>query len=228
MKTITLPSIASQENFDFNNLKVILLTSSDIPQNHKTKLESLCQKYPWLNISYQRDDVKFNIFRNTIDHELKILAQQENKDIIFASLRLDDDDAISKNFLQQVKQYLTPNFIGFGLSFLKGYSAIFDKSTNTFTHFHPRNAFCIAIGLGLINSFNASTNSYSFDKISVYDLGNHLRISEVVPVISCANEPYYLRTVYYGQDSDTQKTLKALNSTKEIELLEVKKHFPFV
>ncbi|MEZ2721693.1 glycosyltransferase [Paenalcaligenes hominis] len=221
---ITIKSILSQKNFDYKNLKLVVLTSKDLPVSHKEKLKELENKYDWLFVSYLGDDCNIKDYSSFVKEDLMSLE----KDSLYVTLRLDDDDALSDDFLYRVMSYMEESNKGFALSFNEGFSAKYDTNENDFIEFYPLRVMNLAIGLGFINYYNYEEKKFFKNHVSIYDLGNHSFIDRKVPVIVDGRRPAYIRTIYEGQDTLQQSLLKQVKDKKALDKKDVQPYFSFL
>ncbi len=120
------------------------------------------------------------------------------KRVKFATVRLDDDDALSKNYALELSKYIKEDFVGFPISFPYGYQGIYDngKIVDLRDMYIPN----IALGLAFINCYDSSLGY--LDKVkNVYMLGNHSFIYQSKPSITDSTDHYYIRTINNSNDS---------------------------
>ena len=201
---IALASLLNQNNFDINkNLTLIILTTNRLNSIYKEKLHGYCDTYSWIKVSYLNDDCALKDYNNLLIEEVKEITNSTKKGTLFATVRLDDDDALSVNFCQKLSQYLDKSFIGFGYACPRGVVG-FLNNLNKFESFHQYYATNIALGLSFINYYAYSKQKFHSRYISVYDLGSHTKVDRVVPVITDATYLSYLRTRHIDSDSDSE------------------------
>lgn len=92
-ETITLPSVVKQTN---PNWTWLLYTSPDLPDSCKARLEEITRPYPGIKIRYVS-----TMAEAFDDIDMQIAHSQ------YATLRLDDDDAIHVRFLEWLESYAT-------------------------------------------------------------------------------------------------------------------------
>lgn len=200
---IALESLLNQKKYDITKrLTLILLTSEFLPEIYKKKLTEYQIKYPWIKVSYLDENCGLKEYNKLLEDEVKNLTNLTKTGTLFATVRLDDDDALSINFLQKLSNFLNPQFIGFAYSAPRGCVG-FLNNQNKYTDFHKYDSFNIALGLSFINYYAYSTQSFHNKYISIYDLGDHSFIDRVVPVITDGSYLAYLRTRHQLSDSDS-------------------------
>ncbi|MFW1808254.1 glycosyltransferase [Acinetobacter ursingii] len=201
---VALASLVNQKDFDVeNNLTLILLTAEMLPKKYKEKLEYFQNKYSWIKISYLSENCDFSDYNSLLVNEIKFLTNKTKTGTLFATVRLDDDDALSHQFLSKLYSYLDPKFIGFGYSAPRGAVGFLEKKGNQYEVFHQYDIFNVALGLSFINYFAYTTQEFHKKWISVYNLGDHSFIDKIVPVITDGSYLAYLRTRHSDSDSDS-------------------------
>ena len=140
----------------------------------------------------------------------------DNDDVVYATVRLDDDDALHPQFFRFLGAYLEPAFSGTCISFSKGLSGLFDG--NKFTSFHNMNSINNAQGLATV-SYKFSSGEVSGLK-SIYSTGiSHTRTHWKFPVIVDGSNIMYIRTVHthgdYYSDDYAKRVSKGKIESKE-------------
>ena len=224
---IPLQSIKDQIYDQEFCLKVVLMTTDQLPVSHKKRLEALKIKYKWLHIDYLDEKCTLKDYSRWVKSDVQQESLNCDNDILYGTFRLDDDDALSKDFLKNASKFFKKDFVGFGISFLEGYSGIYDTIQRKFTKFYDLRVLNLALGLGYINLYSKNIG-FSSRYITVYDLGNHSFIDKKIPVVVSGNEKSFIRTVYDGQDTLKTSLLKQIKGKKEIEDEEVLIKFPLI
>lgn len=210
-KNFTIPGLAKQkliedrlEGTNIHSFQVFLATSQELPESHKQELETLADKYKWLNICYLPS--KGVRLQSVVTDYIEHLYNDFKKPILYSSIRLDDDDALSVSFLDCLKPYTIEENIGRAITFANGYYGIYDSNSNRLIeicdYFSPK----LALGLALINKYDE--NGYTNKIKTIYDAGNHTRIDRHLPVITDGRIPKYIRTVHNHADSHDEKGIQ--------------------
>lgn len=227
-KGITLPSLLGQtlvrdaasgrESASNVELVVGLLVADRLPASHRHELEAALAE------SVGAAGVRFEIL--TVAPEREAAAGDPNQparivhagmgvaiddlirrhmqgDTVFASVRLDDDDALAPDFLERVAGYLKPDLAGMHLSFSDGLQAFVDPVSLTATDVRvvskPKNAQ----GLTFINSFIAG--EFASEALHVHRFLGHREVDSLTPVIVDARALAYFRTMSPSSDiADTR------------------------
>lgn len=202
-ENIALESLVNQKNFDLNeNLTFILLTTEKLPKIYKKKLTIYEKKYPWIKVSYLDENCTINDYNNVLIQEIKDKTNRTKAGTLYATVRLDDDDGLSNQFLSKLSQYLDPKFIGFGYSAPRGCVGFLNNDFK-YDGFHEYNFMNIALGLSFINYYAYSTQDFHNKYISIYNVGNHINIDKLVPIIVDGSYLAYVRTRHIASDSDS-------------------------
>lgn len=203
------------------DVELILLTSKDLPLRFKSYLYNLSNATSWMSVieAAPEDDVvkKF---------EDEICKRVEGcRDILYATVRLDDDDALHPVFLANISKYLEHEFSGMAVSFSNGYAGIYDGSK--YVRFHKVNAINNAQGLSLITRYTSGGGF--FGNKTVYSTGiMHSRTHWVVPTIADGKDPMYIRTVHEHGDYYSEDYQLRISKQKEASFSSVCKDFWFL
>lgn len=163
-KSITLPSLQNiyrKLPYD-TNLVVYLLSSEELPQKHKDVLLQLQQENPFLRVKFYKTDASIS------QHFMEHLETDIKKFEMYASVRLDDDDAVSSEWLSKVLHYLQPAYNNKVLALSGGVALSLDHNSKIIDIAHYSLHFAAA-GLAYIGQKNIS------DKC-IFHCGNHTTV----------------------------------------------------
>lgn len=201
-ENIALESLKNQKGFDINkDLTLIILTTDLLNFKYREILNQYTKIYPWIKVSYLHENCSTNEYNELLVNEVINKTNSTKQGTLFATVRLDDDDALSNQFLSKLYKFLDAKFIGFGYSAPRGSVGFFNE--NKFETFHVYSSPNIALGLSFINYYAYSTQKFHSKYISIYNLGNHTNIDKLVPVITDGSYLAYLRTRHINSDSDS-------------------------
>lgn len=200
--SITLPSL--MDGADEGNVRLYIITSIDLPIIDKKRLYSLIELYDWIRIVEVDEYEDINRFHSRcIEFYLDEINYKEG---LYAHVRLDDDDALYKGFIRKLREYIDPVFEGYVISFSSGLIAEYNDDKEVIVNFFKVNHPFNALGLSFIGK-----RSKGVSPGNVYALGNHMRISEVVPTIVDGTFISYIRTSYLYQDTENKALKKVGN-----------------
>lgn len=132
-----------------------------------------------------------------------LIRRNLNGDTVFASVRLDDDDALAPEFLQHVAEYLKPDLAGMHLSFSDGLQGFVDPVTMTASDVRAVSKPKNAQGLTFINSFIGG--QFANESLHVHRFLGHREVDSLTPVIVDARALGYFRTMSPSSDiADTR------------------------
>lgn len=189
-RDVTFPSLCEMNP---TTTTVMIFISDELPQVNKTALMEVVgnrQNFKVLEVS------KSDSVIGKMNSELLKVLRLRDKDVCYATVRLDDDDALADDFEKALIKYVAPEFDQHAISFSKGYNAFYED--NKYLSFQEIKYPLIALGLSYINVFRKEGELPY--KTSVYSLGNHTKIDERFPVITKADTPMYLRTIHKESD----------------------------
>lgn len=164
-KEITLKAFQNQINSDF---LLLIIHSESMPDEYKSKFNELEQSNPFLLNFYLNDSQTGyqEFLRNTINY----ISFKEGVGITF---RIDNDDAVSSDFIEILSGYLKNHFSSYSICFPYIYKVkqIPDASFMIEESYYPSNS----IGLAYVTK----QDNYK----TVMDLGVHDGINRKVPII---------------------------------------------
>lgn len=193
-KNITVPSLVSNADRYLENTTIIVVTSTELPDKYMEELNKLSSKYPVFKILPISTTEKIE---EQAQLEMKKVLDNYKSDVCYASVRIDDDDALADGFFSSLINYIEPNLKGHVVSFSKGFYGLFEKGN--FVNFSLRNKPKLALGLSHIGFYKKGDNAFNIK--TIYGLGNHTKVDERAPIIFNSLEPMYIRTVH--KESDT-------------------------
>jgi hypothetical protein len=144
-------------------------------------------------------------------------------DVLYSSIRLDDDDAISRNFFKKLDKYLKREFAGVCISFSSGVGIILENNRVQSVHIkkYPK----IAIGLTWINFYDSAKKSFFSKYPSVYNLGNHISVEERVPTLIDPEEISWARSIHRASDIYTMHLVDSYKSQPQVDVNFLEKNF---
>jgi hypothetical protein len=205
---LTIPSLARQDHSD-NAISVCVMTSTEMPEDQLQRLQKTLAPLPWARIVPVSPDEAIPHARCMAEHmdQLGISGS-------YAHVRLDDDDAVSDDFCNQLRQYIRPELAGYGVSFVEGFFALYDSRTTEFLALAKKRYPMNSVGLAVIGNYDPASSAPPID---VFSLGVHTRIDQSVPTILDGRFPSYIRTLYSEQDTASRSGMgKEPASTEEL------------
>lgn len=194
-KHVALKSILGQTTpIDDNHFSLVVLTSDELPRENRNYLHEVLQPYPWASICQlsSGDSIEEYLRKNVIRFE---------ETTCYATLRLDDDDALSREFIENITPYITPEYAGYCISFGLGYQGFFDTDQSRFVMFRERHFPKIAAGLTMINVFDANRMASEHKSATIYGAGNHQQVDRRYPTILDSRVHAFMRTEHEEQDT---------------------------
>ena len=192
----------------------IVSYSSNLPEKWKKCLFDAANKYQFIFL-HEVDTYLGNPIYN--------ILHKQNKGMSVAYFRLDDDDLLSINYLDQLAHYNNIAFKNMAISFNKGVVAHFNKS---YVDLRVCNKQFLAIGQAYIGSFINGVLEIPLNL-------SHHNLDSQIPVILDSREFTYLWTLHDEQDSNHRKNmvkvidqLAGYSTIKED--MSVEKYFPSI
>ncbi|UYV18036.1 putative rhamnosyl transferase [Halomonas qaidamensis] len=188
-KTVTLPSLLKMEK---KNTTVLLFTSSEMPAKYLNEIKEIELKFE--NFKVIEVDVSQSLTKVMQDKLLGELGKL-GEEVCYASVRLDDDDALADEFYVSLFKYVDPSFVGHSISFSKGYAGLYENGS--YKGFYVQNYPKLALGLSHIHHYRKGEEK---EVSSIYSLGGHTRIDEKAPIIIDSRKSMYIRTIHEASD----------------------------
>lgn len=209
---VMLPSVASQVVNDNDlEVKLLILTSTHLPLDARSDLEKATESYSWADIVFVEPEVGLN---KSINNYLEEKLSDEQS--VFATVRLDDDDALHAGFLNSLRKYLSTDFSGYIVSYPKGSAVLYDehqkKTVSAIELYYPKNAQ----GMSLINSYNNPENEFKNKAMNIFQTGKHTTVDERYPLVLDESIFAYVRMCYKSQDTAESFYKKKKKVSKEV------------
>jgi hypothetical protein len=225
-RTITIPSIASQRGCSLP-IYFVVATSSDLPpqalENLRNELDRLNSDAVRVRLVFvsatgeEHPDAKiYSTFSNAVSETIRNEAGF-SEDLIFATVRLDDDDGLSSDYCRELSSYVTQGTVGFPVVFPLGLQGFFSSATGFILDVRRFYHLNISPGMAFINRYSSKGGFYD-DKVSVYGLGDHTKVGSKYPVILDARKVAFFRTFASFNDSGSGDYTKFLPKISESDL----------
>jgi hypothetical protein len=197
---MTAPSIGRQSGAPAARIEWLLFTSPDLPQPYMARLRAAADRC-------ERDmrragavsaQSRVRVEEVAAMSELYARCKQQVNMMRtsgsgpFATVRLDDDDALSANYMQRLMRYRTAR-PGLVVSFPRGRKYAFDSSGRV-RQGQPMNRKLIALGLARIGD-------------NIQACGRHTQIATKYAVVYDETPGMYL--CYCGEHTDTRRAFRA-------------------
>lgn len=214
-ESIALAGLRDQTDPDF---KLSVLSSNNLPEKYKTRLQELCND----TLGADRVDINYRGPRKAGRLFRQIMCEQYPNDQTIAQVVLDDDDAVSRDFVAVCKHEADyaekTNYDGTGATFLtfpRGVSLGLEQRQAAWLA--PRNAYFTNLGLTLVAPPSFSRHPYL---TSHRQIGNRFTSRAIL-----TDRPFYVRTVHEGNDSDAKHSHERYTPEQITEMM---KYFPFL
>lgn len=214
---VTVPSL---KNMSPDKTTILLFTSEELPEENMKKLIGLSEEMK--NLEVIPLSSSGGVIGKMQSHLTKKLDSFD-QDICYATIRLDDDDALADDFESEIYKYIDPLYRGHAVSFSNGYEGIYEDGG--YSVFTERKSPKIAMGLSFIQVYEKGSG---LKDISVYGLGNHTKVDDKYPTVINPIKPMYIRTVHAGSDifaNSFSKKTSALRSIESFSYAEISDRF---
>lgn len=168
--------------------KVYLLTSIDLPEKNKNFILALEEKYNFMEIKfYSPENVNLN------QHLISYMDENMLDGDGYASVRLDDDDALSLEWLIETCKFIDAGFSNIAISLSKGLAVMVDQNGIIEKVSSYKYRFFSA-GLTYIGIKGKNIKS-------VYQCGSHTKVDDTLPTLVYSKDYYFIRTFNGFNDS---------------------------
>ncbi len=214
---VTLPTLAKTVQKSPVEATCVILTSAEMPRHHKDNLYEAVSDYPWIEVVETTYNTYVDAaFKSAILRQLEV---QGRLNCLYATVRLDDDDALRDSYLDQLVEYMIEENVGSVVSFSKGYNAYL--TDGVITSLSEVNTPKNAQGLAYIAALRESDQSIK----TVFSLGRHTKVDSVARLIVDEESHCYLRCVHEQSDRSLRVPSRNRVKVRELAVEEVVKHF---
>ncbi|RNL49465.1 glycosyltransferase [Arthrobacter oryzae] len=200
-----------------HNYTHIVLYSDEMPEKWKAELRAITVLYPFVVLNSEKEHAMSA--RPIMERKMQEAGAESSA---VAWFRVDDDDLLSADYLDQLDRHTTGANRGKGVSFGLGYLGLY--ADGKFSDYRELHKTMLAQGQAFIGAYDAETRKLSFPKA-----GNHRISDRITPFIIDSRSPAFLWTQHAGQDTraaggDTATVF--LEKYKAASASEVGKLFP--
>lgn len=217
---VTLPSIAGgsiSPHIDW--FKLVILVSQDMPEKSYHDLLEVTRQYEWCKVVPLSEEQTIKDAGNA-----EVLNFIDSEDEVYATFRIDDDDALSKYYFESLKPYIHEKFINHAVSFPDGVNGLYSYKDRSYSLLKNVRHYYIGLGLALIS------NATEVNKHILYNKA-HLNIDKRHPTITVpTKKPMFLRSFHESSDlafnnKNRLKKFSTKDLEKEVPLSVLDKHF---
>lgn len=205
---VTLPSIAGNSiSPEKEWFKLVVLISKDMPEERYYELLEVTKSYEWCKVVPLTE-------KQTIKDagDAEVLSFIDSKEEVYATFRIDDDDALSKYYFEGLIPYIHEKFINHAVSFPDGINGLYSNEDENYSLLKSVRHYYIGLGLALISNANEDNKHILYKK-------THLDIDKRHPtIIVPTKKPMFLRSFHAGSDLASKNKNRLNNfSTKGLE-----------
>lgn len=186
-ESICLPSMDAQSD---SNFSLLVVAPQLLPDRWKFRLTVLASTRPYLKIFYA-DEKNFRMAKCST-YVLDLISEDT-----FYTFRLDDDDALSCDFIERINRMLSPALAGHAVSHCKGYYLDID---NGLYKIRPRVVPNLAVGFGYISHKNSPRTLFDVSE-------HHLNFHNWCPVITDARRDTFLAVTHGANDTGEKRRI---------------------
>ncbi|MGJ8522718.1 hypothetical protein R84981_001409 [Carnimonas sp. R-84981] len=203
-------------------LRVIVLSSEDLPDQNKKVLSDVEKKNSFFSIIYLNENAKYlDVLRKFIKDDLDKWGMDQ---AIYATTRLDDDDGVSQDFLVQLKNYLKVGFSNMCVSFSSGYSAIhLNRDCTVYSDKHTVNT---SPGMTFIDVYKKHSPKESINL--VFDFLRHRDMDTFRPTIVDGTKKTILYSVHEHSDLSIKYKRQEVYQEDKVPVKAVAERFGYV
>lgn len=209
--SITIPSLCAQNACE-SNIYHLILVSDELPGDERIRLDDLLSRFSdtcvspvVATVAAKEDSVDeasgiYDSVSDAITLTITGIIGKKSGSHGFATVRLDDDDAVSPGYCSSLSKYITNAMIGMPVTFPLGISGL-NNEEEGFSHLKLTHDPFVTPGLSYINAYERSSGFKNKKIIHVHNLGNHKEIEWKTPFITDTSFIAYFRTLHKHNDS---------------------------
>jgi hypothetical protein len=199
-EAFTLPALDDQTDPDF---KIVLITSDRLPQDYRARLDEISRTRPYLSVRAYPQTITFeDSARDALAGALGEIGQDPAGRVVH--FRLDDDDALARDFIARLRTASADQPTGRVVSFTQGWYVRPDTGNRLAAAAldYPK----ISIGLALVTEGAAPQ--------TIYDLGKHYDIPQD-QVCLIGGAPAWVRSIHSAAESQNVRDTWMAHTTPE-------------
>ena len=179
---VTLPQLDKQTLGSSRNwFSLTIIISELLPQPVKAELYDAALGYPWLRIVER--GVDDYAAANTLVRDALCGMERGPGEQPYLSFRLDDDDTLPLNYLENVQNYIRMENVGKFITFTRGAKILWDSKSFIIRNYEVENRSFMAIGLGIVGLFDFTSRRYVSKTTTVFVGMNQFQIKNAYPFI---------------------------------------------
>lgn len=185
---VCIPSIDGQvlDNKHIK-IKVLVITSQELPSEQMLALDNLQKKYGYLDV------LKVSFAANVSESINSYIRDKNINAANYCTVRIDDDDGVSKYFSNNLARYITSSNNNFVVSQSNGYTCWYDQDKNKITEGYHSFNIKVSAGMAFVKTDGGVDN--------IYNVGNHTKVDRHYPLIVDSRIVAYLNNRYDFQDT---------------------------
>lgn len=180
--------------------RLLVVTSADLPPEARARLDEMLAPHRWAEVLALESSADIHKALRARIAEVLEARFGVAREVPFATLRLDDDDALGSRFFDQIEPYRHLAFRDHVISFGRGFAARLDEQ-DRFAEFRELVFPSIALGLTHVGAYNVRKSRFTSEWATIFELKGHMKIHRRTPVILECRTPSWVRTLHTEQDS---------------------------
>ncbi|WP_447529189.1 glycosyltransferase [Vreelandella sp. TE19] len=222
-ENVTLPGLDSM--VDPARATALVFISQELPDEFESRLRELADERTWLKIVKVRSEKALN---RQID--LRVAKEIETLEypLCYATVRLDDDDALASDFCDVLEQHMQPHHEDYCVTFPEGILSVYDG--NAYTGHYQHRQINNAQGLAFVKTV-ASKDEVE-EPFAVFSTGNHTNVDKRYPVVMDSRRRMFIRTEHAHSDlvahAGRERDKDRMAPLDQNDLDDMKKRFAFV
>jgi len=220
-ENVTIPSLDAAVARAPINVTALVLTADTLPEPYRGKLEEIAAHRDWMTILPATEtDPYLGMFEEAIRDNMLASGAA---DILYATVRLDDDDALSNDFLENLGRHIIPENAGHAVSFPAGYKMYFEgnQPVSLGRHHYPKNAQGLTF-LGKFDRKNPNTKTKT-----IFSFGKHSNIDEKIPLILDSGTRAYVWSIHEESDLTQRRPERMMHQGPETSFETLEHEFTF-
>lgn len=202
LENIVIPQLLLQTvPVDKSWFRLLIFTSTLLPDIIIDQLNALALNHNWISIVKRAPSEWMSVDIATAIALDSIFQGNPKDKIPFCSMRLDDDDFLSIDFMEKIQSYISMENVNKFVTFPFGDKILWDEHTHAICNVEPVERPYIAIGLSAICEFDSLNNTIVSAVKTVFAGINHKKIGDKYNCIIDDSKGMYLWSHHFSQDT---------------------------
>lgn len=176
----------------------VLNITNNMPDAYRERVHGWARRYPFLVVNEKRlgEDDGFKSIEQICHETMAARCGASSAVTPFARFRLDDDDILSSDFIDQMRPYVAPAFVGMSVSLPMTYAGFYNGPGEGVENLRIWKTPMHSAGLAYVCAYDGSK-----DDVEWVNIGSHHKQDEFSPTIHDSRRPSAFKLWHVEQDT---------------------------